>query len=381
MDLRDPDNQRLAAQQSAGPVPMVRPDGALVQVDNPAAALAAGYKPASDADVAKMEAHEREKEQYSGTGSEIKAGAAGAARGLTFGASDWALTRSDAVDPRTLERLKEYQPEASAAGENGGVAGGPLLPTGWVGAGVKGAAAAGGLAGRLAARGLAAAGLEGGGLAARALAQGLSGGIGAATEGALYGAGQGVSEAALGDPEDAASKIIAHTGMGALFGGVLGAGAGALGAVGRRVMEESAAAASRLGRTATEATTGGLANTIDAAGNATAQQRGRPLAQALEDLSGEQALDAAGLMKRDYKALQRNVRQLESVGDTEGAAEASELVSLHKEAGRIMRERGLARAGDNLADVGQRVNAEIEAAQKQASRLVKSTDAAVDLKG
>src|SRR6476620_5228072 len=106
-DLRDIDLQRVAGQHSDGPVPMVRPDGALVQVENPAAALAAGYKPASDADVAKMDAHEKEKEQYSGTASELKAGAAGAARGLTFGASDWALTRSGAVDPRTLERLKE----------------------------------------------------------------------------------------------------------------------------------------------------------------------------------------------------------------------------------------------------------------------------------
>jgi hypothetical protein len=360
----------------------IGPNGQAVSFDGSALAeaLAKGYQIETPEERAKR----KEKDQYSGTASELKAGAAGAARGLTFGASDWALTRSGAVDPRTLERLKEYQPEASAAGEIGGVAGGLLLPTGWIGAGVKGAAGLGGLAGRLAAKGLAAAGMEGGGLAARALAKGLSSGVGAATEGALYGAGQGISEAALGDPEDAASKIIAHTGMGALFGGVLGAGAGALGAVGKRALEESAALASRVGRDATEAATGGLANTLDAAGNATVRQRGRPLAKALEDLSNEQALDAAGLMKRDYKALQRQVRQLESVGDTEGAAEAKELVSLHEEAGRVMRERGLAKAGDNLADVNQRVVREVERAQDKAATYVRMADGAgakVNVKG
>lgn len=48
-------------------------------------------------------------------------------------------------------------------------------------------------------------------------------GLGSAVEGALYGASQSVSEAALGNPEDAAQNLIANVGVGAIFGGLSGA--------------------------------------------------------------------------------------------------------------------------------------------------------------
>lgn len=52
--------------------------------------------------------------------------------------------------------------------------------------------------------------------------------LGSAVEGAYFGLGDGINEAALGDPEDAVSNILAATGVGALFGGGIGAGFAAL---------------------------------------------------------------------------------------------------------------------------------------------------------
>ena len=55
----------------------------------------------------------------------ITAAAAGAARGLSFGLSDLALTGSGLVEPETLSDLRTYNPNASLGGELGGA----ILPT------------------------------------------------------------------------------------------------------------------------------------------------------------------------------------------------------------------------------------------------------------
>ena len=60
-----------------------------------------------------------------------------------------------------------------------------------------------------------------------------------AAEGAFYGAGQAVSDAALGDEDLTAEKLLAGTAGGALGGLALGGGLGALGAVGSDLAEKA----------------------------------------------------------------------------------------------------------------------------------------------
>jgi hypothetical protein len=217
-------------------VALVNPDGKLVTLPEGQAreALAFGY---SQPNAVQQEEVRKREEYGTGLGSEVRAGLEGAARGLTFGLSDLAMQGLGA-DKEGLAERKARNPYAATGGELAGVGAGLLAPVGLFGAGVRGAAAAGELASQAAGRGLAAVGAEEAtGLAARALAKGAQHAAGSAVEGALYGAGQGVSEAALGDPTDAAQKILAHATAGALLGGVLGGATGVMGAVGRRTME------------------------------------------------------------------------------------------------------------------------------------------------
>lgn len=220
------------------------------------------------------------KEKYGGIGGTIGAAAAGAARGLSVGLSDVALTENDAFGDSAAmrERLNAYRdlhPGASIGGELGGVALSMLVP----GAGEAGAARLAGEGAELAsaARGIGegvniareagtlsrGAGLarEGVGLAT-ALPRGVSEvgagverglaslvGEGAETlggkvlqkaiplagrsavEGGIYGAGTELSEAALrDDPDLSAEKLFAGVAHGALTGAVLGAGLGGAGA-------------------------------------------------------------------------------------------------------------------------------------------------------
>lgn len=218
---------------------LVNPQGDLVTVPEEQAsyALRQGFKAPSDADLAE----ESKREKYGqGLGTELRAGAEGAARGLTFGLSDYALQALGA-DKEGLAERKARNPLSAMGGETLGVGAGLLASGGLggaLGAGVRGASAAGELAGQGVARGLGALGLGGAeGLAGRALAAGAEKGIAGATEGALYGAGQGISETALGDPTDAAQTILAHAGMGAILGGGLGAATGVLGGVGKAALE------------------------------------------------------------------------------------------------------------------------------------------------
>lgn len=188
-------------------------------------------------------AEERRLEREYGD-SPVRAGVAGAARGVTVGLSDVAGSALGFAEP--LRELQERNPDASTAGEVAGTIA-PLLLSGGssavarAGVGAARAAEGGGLltrALRIAtapSRGVAAAGelaersvlglLGGtartgsGRIAQRAASLGAAG----AVEGAAYGAGDVLSESALGDHELTAETLLAGLGYGALSGGAGGA--------------------------------------------------------------------------------------------------------------------------------------------------------------
>lgn len=192
---------------------MVDPTGGLVDASaaDVAQLLRVGYRQASADESAKAAQDAANAERFGGVAGALEAGAAGAARGLTFGLSDLALTKTGIVAPETLQALKEQQPIASAVGEIGSAL--ATLPKAAAGAGLK--AAAKGLAPGL----IGAAGREveqqlGGKLLGKAAA--------GALEGGLWGAGNVVSEAALGDPNFTAESAWHEIGLSAALGGGLG---------------------------------------------------------------------------------------------------------------------------------------------------------------
>ncbi len=169
----------------------------------------------------------------------LAAGAAGAARGLSFGISDYALTKTGLVSPDTLQALKDEHETASTVGELGAVlasmvrgtgkAGGLVQKVESIGASVSDdIARALGTASRTGAgKVLTTAASKAGGAASRTgagkvLTTAASKAGGAAVEGALYGAGQWLSESSLGETEATTENLIASAGLGALVGGGLG---------------------------------------------------------------------------------------------------------------------------------------------------------------
>jgi len=160
--------------------------------------------------------------KYGSDTAQLQAGMAGAARGGTFGVSDYLAVKTGLTSPEHLSALKEYFPGTSLAGEIAGGVATAFIPASPVGALVKGAKLAEATAvGRVAAA-----------LPAKAAANAIvktaveTGGkaLGGAIEGMAFGLGQSVSEAALGDPDLTAEKVMANVGYGGLLGGTLGAG-------------------------------------------------------------------------------------------------------------------------------------------------------------
>lgn len=153
--------------------------------------------------------------------AQLQAGLAGAARGGTFGVSDYLAIKTGLTSPEHLSALKEYYPGTSLAGELAGGVATAFVPASPVGMLVKGAklaeaTAVGKAAAMLpksqAASAIANLAVETGGKA-----------LGGAIEGMAFGLGQSVSEAALGDPDLTAEKVMANVGYGGLLGGGLGA--------------------------------------------------------------------------------------------------------------------------------------------------------------
>jgi hypothetical protein len=193
----------------------------------------------------------------------ITAGAAGAARGLSFGLSDQLMTRALGVRKETLAGLKEANPAASFGSELGAVAL-SIIGTGGLGAGGqvagRGAVAGAGAAARVGA-GARAAQVAKGAVSGPGLLAGASAGVGksaserligqaageslrrevarkatrlgveGALEGAAYSVGNLISEEALGNAELSAENVIASMGLGAVLGAGVGGALGTGGAL------------------------------------------------------------------------------------------------------------------------------------------------------
>lgn len=186
----------------AGKVVLRAPSGTIYDVDEKAASdlELKGYSRLSTEEIKQADLENEYKD------SPMLAGAAGAARGASFGLSDLAIGAFGGSED--LRALKEQNPTASTVGEIAGGIGSLALPgAGLVGAASKVGASTAKLAGSTSAS-----------LVQRAAAKGL----GSAAEGALYGAGQTVTEAVLGDPSKAAENLVGNIGLSALLGGGLG---------------------------------------------------------------------------------------------------------------------------------------------------------------
>jgi len=199
---------------------LINPNSELVFVpaeDVPENVYKYGYKIPSPDDLRKI----GRDFTYNTDSAMLQAGLAGAARGGTFGASDYLAVKTGLTSPEHLSALKEYYPTTSTLGEIGGAVGTAFIPGGPVGLLVKGARAAeaaaigkvaSALPAKAAANLIAKTAVETGGKA-----------LGGAIEGMAFGLGQSVSEAALGDPDLNAEKVMANIGYGGLMGGALGA--------------------------------------------------------------------------------------------------------------------------------------------------------------
>jgi hypothetical protein len=216
-------------------VPVINPEGkaTTIAAEDTPAAFGRGYK----LETPDLQLERFNQEDYGqGVGNELKAGAAGAARMLTLGLSDQAMTKTGLVEPNTLESLKKYNPGATAIGEGVGLVA-PMIATGGAAGAVEGAAKMGArdLVPLTATSKIGHAVSEGvgslmGAEGAQTLGQKLASTIvpraaGSAVEGAIFGVGNEVSEAALGDRDLNAEHIQANLGLGAIIGAGLGTAA------------------------------------------------------------------------------------------------------------------------------------------------------------
>ena len=215
-------------------VDVVSPQGQLGSVPaDEAKDLPEGSRIATAEEVHAADARER----FGGSADEIAAALNAGANEFSFGATSklqQALAES-AYGPRGGQLWKEsvagWQEANPTATTLGGVAGmGASLLAG-PGAGIS---RLGGMAERGAA-GLVGTGAES--LLGRVAQRGAALGAQGALEGGLYGAGQAASEAALGDHELTAERLLAGATEGAGYGGALGLGLGALGGVASKAME------------------------------------------------------------------------------------------------------------------------------------------------
>jgi hypothetical protein len=270
--------------------------------------------------------------------------AAGAARGLTLGASDAVLSGLGGDDTRrALQGLREANPIASGVGEVAGAAAPVILSGGTSAAaqaGVKGAglgakalagtatavrtagvapraaAAAGGIAERGVARGLQALGYEGGSVASRAAAGAAKTAAAGLTEGAIYGGAQAANDAVLNGDAITAEKIVAGMGRGALFGGAVG---GVLGAAGPLV--------------------GGVAAKL------------KPSKEGLETLAREQALKSVA---RGWDIRKLAGRSTGEAADRKLAVTADDLLNYEFKSGPLKGERAFV-PGRNTEELLERI--------------------------
>jgi hypothetical protein len=216
---------------------MQSPSGEETQVpaDQAGTLAALGYKQITP----ELTAAQAEKAQYGqGIVNELEAAGLGILRGSSLGLSDLALRKINPEWADSAAKLKQYNPDASLAGEIGSFA----LP-GALGLLGKGGEIAGKGAGLL--QGL----VSGGGSGLSKIAtkivgenlagHALGGALNMAAQSAVYQAAHNLSEDALGDKDLTAESILAHTGQAA----ILGAGIGAALPIAARAAQEVAQSA------------------------------------------------------------------------------------------------------------------------------------------
>ncbi len=209
-----------------------------IPVEQQEEAVQSGLIPVSNEEILDEEMEEKYGDQP------VKAGALAFASGATFGLSDQALKKTGLMSQEELKQLRERNKFASIAGEVLGVAGPAVLTAGGSTAAL--ATKAPGLfkAARFLPSGAAAElATRTGSKVAQSVAKKVVGeqtakqaakigaiefGVTGALEGALFGTGELISEEALGDAEFTAEAIMSRAGVGAIAGGGIGAGLGAL---------------------------------------------------------------------------------------------------------------------------------------------------------
>jgi len=153
--------------------------------------------------------------------SSVKAALYGAARGVTFGGSDYLLKKTGYETEESLRETQERQETASTLGEVGGVLGATFATGGLrgLGTGVQVAAKAGTAVEKAMLASLAKKGSAG------LIAKGLSKSAGLAIEGTFYSSGHVLSEHELGRADFNAENLITAAKDAAIFGAVIGTGA------------------------------------------------------------------------------------------------------------------------------------------------------------
>lgn len=184
--------------------------------------------------------------KYGGISGSLKTAGLGAARTLSLGGSDVALTKTGLMKPEDIKGFEETNPISNFVGEAGGLAGAHLYGVGQAEDAINAAklavkaAKVTGNAAEIAKATEAYSAVKNtmgagdllnpvkaiskvGGKVSEAVGGGIKGLAAAgAAEGALFGAGQTVSEQALGDPDNVAESLMHHMGLGLLIGGGLG---------------------------------------------------------------------------------------------------------------------------------------------------------------
>lgn len=206
---------------------MYSPEGEFVSV--PTSELGTFQNLGYQLDSAQLRGQLSEKAKYGeGIGNELAAGGLGVARGLSLGLSDLGIRHAEKIGVlpagsiNTVAKLKEYNPDASLAGEIGsfavpvvgalGLAGktGSAIIKG-AGAGQAAVSAVGETVGKTAAK-----------IVGERLGTVAAGGARFATEAAAYQIAHNVSEEALKDVDLTAESVLSHVGQSAVLGAGLG---------------------------------------------------------------------------------------------------------------------------------------------------------------
>jgi hypothetical protein len=328
------------------------PDGSVgsIPIEDAHSAFGSGFRFYGDAD----RAADEEKAKYEGVLPSIEAGAAGLARGGTFGLSDLALTGTGAAKPETLEKLKEHNPGLSTTSEVTGailpiVAAHVLAPEAALPADAAALAGGGAVAADagLGALDVARAASElaptsmvarVGDAAASAVGGGLPGTLArGGVEGAAYGAGQQLSDDVLGDRQLSAENLLAAAGIGA-GGGALISGALHIGSAGMK--RAAGEIAERIGST--------------------------DLAKQAEQSAEELAVKSTGASVADMKGMTRNGKTVNTVGrDLLNEGVADPRLSAEEQLAKTVEVRARVgkEIGDSLATFDAHAAADPEAAK------------------